>query len=190
MPSGHEYNPWNLPLNQLPMKFMNYKEWGNPLIWDVNFQCHKLFYNGGDDIDESLWMTKDYEIKLRAQAIEDDAQHEWFCRNFGGHWNKQHQWFFQFPPKKVEKLEDGKWHKVEDADAYRGEYKKYDHTVIGRALVFSKLEEVAMLWATTLEESFVAVEHSYVDVAGTFDKKMADVIYHWRHHVKDAESKS
>jgi hypothetical protein len=31
MPSGHEYNRWNLPLNQLPMKFMNYREWGNPL---------------------------------------------------------------------------------------------------------------------------------------------------------------
>jgi hypothetical protein len=37
MPSGHEYNHWNLPLDQLPMKFMNYREWGNPLSWDVNF---------------------------------------------------------------------------------------------------------------------------------------------------------
>jgi hypothetical protein len=32
--------------------------------------------------------TKDYEIELRAQAIEDDAQGEWFCRNFEGHWSK------------------------------------------------------------------------------------------------------
>jgi hypothetical protein len=32
MPSGHEYNRWNLLLNQLPMKFMNYREWGNPLL--------------------------------------------------------------------------------------------------------------------------------------------------------------
>jgi hypothetical protein len=31
MPSGHEYNRWNLLLDQLPMKFMNYREWGNPL---------------------------------------------------------------------------------------------------------------------------------------------------------------
>jgi hypothetical protein len=37
MPLGHEYNPWNLSLNQLSMKFINYREWGNPLIWDVNF---------------------------------------------------------------------------------------------------------------------------------------------------------
>jgi hypothetical protein len=32
----------------------------------------------------------DIEIELRARAIEDDAQREWFCRNFGGHWSKQH----------------------------------------------------------------------------------------------------
>jgi hypothetical protein len=37
MPSRHEYNRWNLPLNQLPMKFLNYREWGNPLSWDVNY---------------------------------------------------------------------------------------------------------------------------------------------------------
>jgi hypothetical protein len=52
---------------------------------------------------------------------------------------------FPISPKKVEKLGDGKWHEVEDADAYGEEYKKYDWTVIGRALVFSKLEEAAML---------------------------------------------
>ena len=54
MPSGHEYNRWNLPLNQLPTKFMNYKEWRNPLSWDINFQCHELFHNQGVDIDESF----------------------------------------------------------------------------------------------------------------------------------------
>ena len=54
MPSGHEYNRWNLLLDQFPMKFMNYREWENPLIWDVNFQCHKLFYNNSDEIDKSF----------------------------------------------------------------------------------------------------------------------------------------
>jgi hypothetical protein len=37
MLSRHEYNHWNLPLDQLPMKFMNYREWINPLVWDVKF---------------------------------------------------------------------------------------------------------------------------------------------------------
>jgi hypothetical protein len=46
---------------------------------------------------------------------------------------------FPIPPKKVEKSGDGKWHEVEDVDACREEYKKYDRTVIGRALILSKL---------------------------------------------------
>jgi hypothetical protein len=66
---------------------------------------------------------------------------------------------------------------VEDADTYGEEYKKNDRTVIGRALVLSKLEEAAMLRITTSEESFTVVNHSYVDVAGTFNKRMAEVIY-------------
>ena len=90
----------------------------------------------------------------------------------------------------MEKSGDGKWYKVEDIDADGEEYKKYDQMVIGRALVFLKLEEVAMLQATTSEESFVAAKHSYMDVAGTFNKRMAIVIYHWRRHVEDTESKS
>jgi hypothetical protein len=135
-------------------------------------------------------MTKDYEIELRARAIEDNAQREWFCRNFEGHWNKQHQYFFQFPPKKVEKSGDGKWQEVEDADAYGEEYKKYDRMVIGRALVLSKLEEAAMLRATTLEESFAGIKCSYLDAVGAFDKRMADVIYQWKRHLEDAESES
>jgi hypothetical protein len=77
----------------------------------------------------------------------------------------------------VEKSGDGKWHEVEDADAYGEEYKKYDRTVIGRALVLSKMEEATMLRAITSKESFVDVKCSYVDVAGAFDKRMADVIY-------------
>jgi hypothetical protein len=111
---------------------MNYREWGNPLSWDVNFQCHELFQKGGDDIDEFFWMTQDYEIELWSRAIVDDAHREWFYCNYRGHWSKQHQRFFRFPLKKVEKWGDGKWHKVEDANAYGEEYKKYDRTVIGR----------------------------------------------------------
>jgi hypothetical protein len=57
--------------------------------------------------------------------------------------------FFDFSLKKVEKSGDGKWHEVEDADTYGEEYNKDDRMVIGRALVLSKLEEAAMLRATT-----------------------------------------
>jgi hypothetical protein len=36
----------------------------------------------------------------------------------------------------------------------------------------------------------VGVKCSYVDAAGAFDKRMANVIYHWKRHLEDAESKS
>jgi hypothetical protein len=48
------------------------------------------------------------------------------------------------------------------------------------------LEEAAMLRATTSEESFMGAKCSYVDAAGVFDKRMADVIYRWRRHLEDA----
>ena len=62
--------------------------------------------------------------------------------------------------------------------------------MIGRILVLSKLEEVAMVWTTTSEESFLGIKCSYVDAAGAFNKRMADVIYQQRCHLEDAESKS
>jgi hypothetical protein len=49
--------------------------------------------------------------------------------------------------------------------------------LIGRALVLSKLEEVAKLWATILEESFQDAECFYVDAASAFDKRMGDVVH-------------
>ena len=62
--------------------------------------------------------------------------------------------------------------------------------MIGRALVLSKLEEATMLRATMSEESFVATKYSYVDVAGAFDKEMANIIHHWKCRIEDDESKS
>jgi len=51
-------------------------------------------------------MTQDYEVEIRAREIDDAEQRELFCRNFGGHWSVEHQRFFRFPPKKVEKRAD------------------------------------------------------------------------------------
>jgi hypothetical protein len=79
---------------------------------------------------------------------------------------------------------------VEDIDVYREKYMKYDCTLIGRVLVLSKLEEIAKVWATMLEECFKDEKCSYVDVAGAFDKRMGDVINFWRKHLHNAESDS
>jgi hypothetical protein len=39
------------------------------------------------------------------------------------------------------------------------------------------------------EESFVDAEHSYVDVAGAFDRRINDIIDEWRRHVVQDGSK-
>ena len=83
----------------------------------------------------------------------------------------------------MEKSGDGKWHEVEDANAYGEEFKKYNQTMIGRILVLLKFKEDAKLWTTMSEESFMGAKCSSTDAACALNKKMADVIYHWRHHL-------
>ena len=161
MPPGHEFNRWNLPLDQLPKKSQNFRDWGKPLIWNSEFSCHQLYEEYGIECDQFFWMTRDYEVEIRARVIEDGEQRELFCRNFGGHWSTEHKRFFRFPPKRVEKGEDGSWHEVEDGIEMGEEYKKYNRTLIGRALVLTKLEEATKLRCSTEEKSFEDVECSY-----------------------------
>jgi len=71
---------------------------------------------------------------------------------------------------------------------YGEEYSKYDHSLIGRALVLSKLEEAARLRAATTEDMFVHEDNSYADVVGAFDKRINEVIELWRHHMHSNSS--
>jgi hypothetical protein len=132
-------------------------------------------------------MTKDYEVELRARAIEDETDREIFCRNFGGHWSVQHKRFFRFPKKEVKKGTDSTWHEANNV-VYGEEYSKYDHSLIGKALVISKLEEAARLRAATTEDMFVDEDNSYADVVGTFNKRINEVIELWRHHMHSNSS--
>jgi len=190
MPSGHEYNQWNLPLDQKPKKFLNYKNWGQPLVWDVNFDCHDLYHlhaQGSEvedfmDKDELFWMTRDYEIEVRARAIVNEADREVFCRNFGGHWSVHHKKFFRFPKNEVKKRDDNTWYEA-SGPVLGEQHETYDRTLIGKALVLSKLEEAARLRATTTEDMFIDEENSYADVAGAFDRRINDVIETWRRHM-------
>ena len=74
MPPGHKFNRWNLPLDQLPKKFLNYREWGKPLIWNSEFSCHQLYEEYEMERDPFFWMTEDYEVEIRARDIEDSEQ--------------------------------------------------------------------------------------------------------------------
>ena len=67
---------------------------------------------------------------------------------------------------------------------YGEQYSKHDRTLIGRALILSKLEEAARLRTTMSEDKFVDEENSYADVAGAFDKRINDVIDNWRRHMQ------
>jgi hypothetical protein len=132
-------------------------------------------------------MTRDYEVEIRAREIEDGEQQELFCRNFGGHWSTEHKRFFRFPPKRIEKREDGTWHEVEDGIRLGDEYKKYNCTPVGRALVLAKLEEAAKLRVSTKEDSFEDVECSYWDASQAFDRRIGDVIGYWRNVLEKPE---
>ena len=187
MPPGHEFNRWNLPLDQLPKKFQNFRDWGKPLIWNSVFNCHQLYEEYGMERDRFFWMTRDYEVEIRAREIEDGEQQELFCRNFGGHWSTEHKRFFRFPPKRIEKREDGTWHEVEDGIRLGDEYKKYNCTPVGRALVLAKLEEAAKLRVSTKEDSFEDVECSYWDASQAFDRRIGDVIGYWRNVLEKPE---
>lgn len=180
MPPGHEFNRWNLPLDQLPKKFLNYREWGKPLKWNTEFSSHQVYEEYGMERDPFFWMTQDYEVEIRAREIEDVGQRELFCRNFGGHWSIEHKRFFRFPPKKVERGEDGSWHEVEGDIEWGEEYEKYNRTLVGRALFLAKLEEAAKLRSSIQEASFEDAGCCYWDAVQAFDRRIGDVIENWR----------
>jgi len=180
MPPGYEFNRWNLPLDQLPKKFLNFREWGKPLKWNSEFSCHQLYEEYGMECDPLFWMTRDYEVEVRAREIEDGEQREMFCRNFGGHWSIEHKRFFRFPPKRVDKGDDGSWREVEDDIALADEFKKYNRTLVGRALFLARLEEAAKQRSSTDEAAFKDETCCYWDAVQAFDRRIHDVIEYWR----------
>lgn len=180
MPPGHEFNRWNLPLDQLPKKFHNHLQWGKTLEWSSSSLSHNLIIDTDVDKDPLDWMTRDYEVELRARNIDDSEQREVFCRNFGGHWNESHKRFFRFPPKRVEKREDGSYHEITIDSELHKSYNTYNHTLIGRALVLAKLEEAAKLQDAVKEESFADSDITYWDAVAIYVKHIDDAITHWR----------
>jgi hypothetical protein len=85
MPTGHEYNGWNLPLDQEPYKFQNYLHWEKPMKWDARSQMYELSDGSMPSKDKFFWMTSDVEVELRAFEIKNSESRELFCRSMGGH---------------------------------------------------------------------------------------------------------
>jgi hypothetical protein len=99
MPIGFEFNEWNLPLDQEPHRFMNFTQWGDKVTWDRTLKRPQMITSL--EWDPMLWMTFDNEVEIRARSMEDEGEREVFCRNFGGHWDKEHNRFFRIPEECV-----------------------------------------------------------------------------------------
>ena len=132
-------------------------------------------------------MTHNREVELRARGIVDDAAREMFCRNMGGHWSLQHEKFFRFPDKKVERGPEDSWVEVNHGKEFDEQYKAYDHTLVGRALLLSKLEEAAKVRAVYDTNGQTSTGHSSVDVAAAFDRRIGDIIGHWKAFLLDGD---
>jgi hypothetical protein len=100
MPIGFEFNEWNLPLDQEPHRFMNFTQWGDKVTWDRTLKRPQMITSL--EWDPMSWMTSDNEVEIRVQSMEDEGEHEVFCRNFGGHWNKEHNRFFRIREERVD----------------------------------------------------------------------------------------
>jgi hypothetical protein len=99
MPIGFEFNEWNLPLDQEPHRFMNFTQWGDKVTWDRTLKRPQMITSL--EWDPMSWMTSDNEVEIWVWSMEDEGEHKVFCRNFGGHWNKEHNRFFRIPEERV-----------------------------------------------------------------------------------------
>ena len=185
MPPGHEFNRWNLPLDQLPKKCLNWFDWGKPITWNPMTLTHQLFTEANADLDEFSWMTHDYEVEMRAREIPNVKEREFFCRNFGGHWSVEHNRFFRFPKPRVVIQADGTRDEVEQNFGEVEEYSMYDRTPVGRALVLTKLEEAIRYRQTFSEESFKDSELHYWDQLKKFDDALDKIVSDWRRALRD-----
>ena len=148
-------------------------------------QRHGIHNESMQPQDAFFWMTIDREVELRARAIDDVEARKTFCRSTGKHWSVQHKKFFRFPDKEVKKGPDNKWVTVEPTVEFKEQYKAYNHALIGRALILSKLEEAAQVCALVDLDGESSTGNTLVEVAGAFDRRMVDIITTWRDFILD-----
>lgn len=141
---------------------------------------HELYKESQQPTDCFMWMTRNGEVELRARGIEDGKACEFFCRNMGGHYSKQHKEFFRFPENKALKGPDVSWVEVKPAPEFNKQCNAYDHTLVGRVLFVSKLEEVVVVHALVEIDGQTNVRHSSLEVAAAFSKRIDEIIGQWQ----------
>jgi hypothetical protein len=141
--------------------------------------------------DPMLWMTSDNEVEIRAQSMEDEGEHEVFCRNFGGHWNKEHNRFFCIPEERIDfQKKSMKGWPGWDRGHISKLVSKYDTTPIGRAKFLLALKEATIQYVESKknnaeDENDDIVESRDVDLRrmnsmDAFLGRMNSTIIQWR----------
>src|SRR5450759_2933129 len=189
MPIGFEFNEWNLPLDQEPHRFMNFTQWGDKVIWDRALKRPQMITSL--EWDPMSWMISDYEVEIRARSMEDDGQREVFCRNFGGHWDKEYKKFFRIPEERVDFQKES----MKDWPGWdRGHISrlasKYDGTPIGRAKFLLALKEAAIQYVELEKNNVVDGNDDVVEIEeadmrrmnsmDAFTRRMNSTIIQWR----------
>jgi hypothetical protein len=123
--------------------------------------------------------------------MEDEGEHEVFCRNFGGHWNKEHNRFFRIPEERVDfQKKSMKGWPSWDRGHISKLVSKYDTTPIGRAKFILALKEAAIQYVeleknNATDENDDSVESRDVDMKrmnsmDAFLSRMNSTIIQWR----------
>jgi hypothetical protein len=104
-------------------------------------------------------MTSDNEVEIRARSMEDEGEREVFCRNFGGHWDKEHNRFFNIPEERVDfQKKSMKGWPGWDRGHISKLVSKYNTTPLGRANFLLALKEAAIQYIES-EKNNVADEN-------------------------------
>jgi hypothetical protein len=189
MPIGFEFNEWNLPPDQELHRFMNFTQWGEKVTWDRTLKKPQMIISL--EWDPMSWMTSDNEVEIRAWSMEDEAECEVFCQNFGGHWNKEYNRFFRIPEEHVvfQKKNMKGWPGW-DRGHISKLVSKYDTTPIGRAKFLLALKEAAIQYVeseknNTADENDDIVESRDADLRrmnsmDAFLSRMNSTIIQWR----------
>ena len=85
----------------------------------------------------------------------------------------------------MERGPNDSWVEVNHRDEFDEQYAAYNHTLVNRAFLLSKLEEAAKVRAIYNMDRPLSTPHSSVDIAAAFDKRIANIIRQWKAFLLD-----
>jgi hypothetical protein len=179
MPIRFEFNEWNLPLDQEPHRVMNFTQWGDKVTWDRTLKRPQMITSL--EWDPMSWMTSDNEVEIRARSMEDEGEHEVFCGNFSGHWDKEHSRFFRIPEECVDfQKKSMKGWPGWDSGHISKLASKYDTTPIGRAKFLLALKEAAIQYVESEKNNTADENDDIVESRDADLRRMNSTIIQWR----------